>query len=189
MTYRRCVGALLAAAVLLAAPSAVPAGEFAPRAYHGYSVPSGAPYQTPAYGWYYYNPYVAPYPAYGILPPPFATLGMLDGNLGRARNQVQRERPPEKSADELVADVTRFRFEITVPTADAVVLVGGAKTTQQGLHRVYATPPLVVDKHYTYTVEVQWVDDSGSKRTEKTSFDFLLGEPARQLYFPLKMKK
>ncbi len=37
----------------------------------------------------------------------------------------------------MIADVTRFRFEITVPTPDAIVLVGGAKTTQTGLQRTY----------------------------------------------------
>ncbi len=189
MSYRRCVGALLAAVGLLAAPSAVQAGE--PVSRQGPIVPYVGqvnPYGVP-YGWYYYNPYVAPLPAYGILPPPLATLGMVQGNFGPARYELRRDRPPEKAAAELVADVTRFRFEVTVPTANAVVLIGGAKTNQQGLHRVYLTPPLIVDKHYTYTVEVQWTDDGGSRRTEKMSFDFLLGEPARQLYFPLKMTK
>jgi uncharacterized protein (TIGR03000 family) len=192
MVYR-CVGALLAAAVLLAAQSAVQAQVGAHRVVivpnYGYMGPYGSPYQAPTYGWYYYNPYVAPYPAYGILPPPFATLRMAGGDFDGARFDAQRTRAPERSAEELVADVTRFRFEITVPTPDAVVLVGGAKTKQQGLHRVYTTPPLIVDKHYTYSVEVQWTDDAGSKRTEKTSFDFLLGEPTRHLYFPLKMTK
>jgi uncharacterized protein (TIGR03000 family) len=71
----------------------------------------------------------------------------------------------------------------------APTLVEGVKTKQQGLHRVYMSPPLIVDKDYTYTVEVQWMDDTGTKRTEKTSFDFLLGEPTKHLQFPLKMTK
>jgi uncharacterized protein (TIGR03000 family) len=203
MMYRRSVGLL--AAVLFGALSVGQAGADGPRRAaivpYGYAAPFGAPYgyfynpysynpygaPFPANG-YYYNPYVAPFPAYGILPPPFATLRMVYGDSERERTEVRRARPPEKSAEDLSADVTRFRFEITVPTPDAIVLVGGAKTTQTGLQRVYLTPPLVVDRYYTYTVEVQWTE-GGAPKTEKTSFDFLLGEPTKHLRFPLKMTK
>jgi uncharacterized protein (TIGR03000 family) len=210
MMYRRFLGALLTAAVVFGALSAGQTHADGPRRAaivpYGYADPFGAPYLAPAYGYYYnpysynpygapfeafgyyYNPYVAPFPAYGILPPPFATLRMAYGAIERERTEVRRARPPERSAEDLIADVTRFRFEITVPTADAIVLVGGAKTTQTGLQRVYLTPPLVVDRYYTYTVEVQWTE-GGVAKTEKASFDFLLGEPTKKLQFPLKMMK
>lgn len=200
MIYRRCVWALLAAAGVFAAPAAAQQGGpdlrgpdlhgpmVAPYYSGPYPVPHWVP--TPTYGWQYYNPYVEPLPGYGILPPPLATLQMIERRFERGPlPPPPRVRAPLESAQDLVADVTRFRFEVTVPTADAVVLVNGAKTTQQGLQRMYVTPPLVVDKYYTYTVEAQWTDQAGVRRTEKTSFDFLLGEPTRRIEFPLKMQK
>ena len=149
------------------------------------------PYSDPAYllpGYYYCNPYIAPFPGYGILPPPFATMQMLYGHdwenrkpapAARTTRQVNYQAPTP-------VEVDRFRFEIAVPTENAVVLLNGVLTKQKGLNRVYVTPPLVADKRYTYTVEVQWMD--GSTRTEKMSFDFLLGESTRRLQFPLKTK-
>ena len=190
MMYRRCVGALLAAAVVFGALSAGQVGAFGPRRaayvpYYGYAEPYGAPYLAPGYE-YYYNPYIAPFPAYGILPPGYEAIRMA---YGEQRTEARRERPPERPAEDLGADLTRFRFQITVPTENAIVLVGGAKTTQTGLKRVYVTPPLVVDKNYVYAVEVQWTDGAGAKQVEKTSFDFLLGDPTKHLHFPLKMTK
>ncbi len=213
MMYRRCVGTLLAAAAVFGALSAGQARAGEPRRAeiepyeYGYAAPLGTPYVSPGYGYYYnpysynpygmpfppngyyYNPYVAPFPAYAILPPPFATLRMAyGGDLERDRPKMRRPPVPERSAGELLADLTRYRFEITVPTADAVVLVGGAKTTQTGLKRVYLTPPLVADRNYVYTVEVQWTE-GGVSKTEKASFDFLLGDRTKHLLFPLKITK
>ncbi len=206
MMYRRCVRALLLAAVVVGALGA--------QAFAGGRRAAIVPfygYAEPAFGYgygYYYNPYVAPFPAYGILPPPYSTIRMYYGDdnrtpgiAGTTTNQldyvprmrasefpaVPFQKPPVEAAP--VDLKQRFQFEITVPTADAVVLVEGAKTTQTGLHRVYMTPPLVADKHYAYTVEVQWTDEAGARRTEKTSFDFLLGESTKRLHFPLKMTK
>src|SRR5947208_567308 len=81
---RRTVGTLLTAVVVFGALGAGDAGAFGPRRaaivpYYGYAGPLGAPYLAPAYG-YYYNPYVAPFPAYGIMPPPFATIRMVYGD-------------------------------------------------------------------------------------------------------------
>jgi uncharacterized protein (TIGR03000 family) len=202
MNPRRCIGALLAAAVLLAAQSAVQAqsrtrvGVIVPvnvpygRGPYGYRAPYQA-YQAPSYGWYQSYSYYSSvtFFAYSISPVSFASPRLVGGDIDRADYQTPRGHPPEKSAEELVAEVTRCRFEITVPTPDAIVLIGGAKTSQQGLHRIYVTPPLIVDKQYTYSVEVQWTDESGSKRSEKKSFDFGLGQPSRHLHFPLVTTK
>ena len=48
--------------------------------------------------------------------------------------------PFGRSPAEQQADLTRARFEITVPTADAIVLFDGVKMTQTGLRRVFMTP-------------------------------------------------
>lgn len=193
MQYRRCVWALLAAGLVFAVRAAPSAGQPAPRraaimAYYTPYYPYAARYGVPAYSWYYYQPPVEPFPAYGISLPPFG-FPMVQGNIDRPRTMAWREPSPAESAEALVAEVTRFRFEVTVPTPDATVLVEGVKTKQQGLHRVYMSPPLIVDQDYTYTVEVQWTDDTGTKRAEKTSFDFLLGQPTKHLQFPLKITK
>jgi uncharacterized protein (TIGR03000 family) len=47
-------------------------------------------------------------------------------------------------------------LKLTVPD-DALVEIEGAKTTQTGPVRRYASPPLPVGQDYTYTVRVTWV--------------------------------
>src|ERR1700688_4093235 len=82
MKFRRFALALLAAAVLLGSLGVSNVSAWGPR--RGYVGPGYYPYPVAGYGWGgpaypLYNPYVAPYPAYGILPPPFATYNMLYG--------------------------------------------------------------------------------------------------------------
>ena len=89
MKIRTCVGALLTAALFLSTPGSQESQAYGWRGYYGYrpnysySYPSqmsggmSVPYygyagmQVTGYGYTMpsYNPYVAPYPAYGILPP------------------------------------------------------------------------------------------------------------------------
>ena len=73
MKFRRFALALLAAAVLLGSLGVSNVSAWGPR--RGYVGPGYYPYPVAGYGWGgpaypLYNPYVAPYPAYGILPPP-----------------------------------------------------------------------------------------------------------------------
>src|SRR5437879_3011754 len=76
MITRRCVLALLAAAVVLASLGISQAEAFPRRVF---VAPSAGMYYYPLdpYYSYYYNPYVLPLPYYGILPPPLAAQNML----------------------------------------------------------------------------------------------------------------
>jgi uncharacterized protein (TIGR03000 family) len=136
---------------------------------------------------------VAPLPAYGVMPLPLATYQMQGYDLyGQPRSgessgpgfeTMPRQRPsiypavpydptPEKSA----TDRRRARFDIAVPTADAIVLFDGVKTKQTGLSRTFMTPPLTEDKLYTSTIEVHWNDEAGTKVSRRRVFEFVAGE-------------
>jgi uncharacterized protein (TIGR03000 family) len=142
---------------------------------------------------YSYNPYVAPYPAYGILPSP-----ILLGAWQYGGSQVYNERTTEDygnprkrtslypavpfESGPAVADVRRVRFEITVPREDAIVLIDGAATKQTGLTRVYLTPPMEEDRLYTSIIEVRWVDEAGKTQSMQRNFEFVAGETIRQTF-------
>jgi len=157
-------------------------------------------YNVYPYGYVYpqFNPYmpgggyVMPLPAYGVTPLPLATWQMLGYDYGiqkppantmneldyvpRSRPSLYPAVPYEPTPTQRAADLKRARFEITVPTADAVVTFDGAKTTQKGLSRVFVTPSLTEDKLYTATIEVQWADEAGTKITRRRTFEFVAGE-------------
>lgn len=142
------------------------------------------------------HPYTAPLPGYGILPPPLATYQMIYGfdpyaggrqtnayaNATDQLDYTPRKRPelypaiPFGKGPASEVDVRRARFEIAVPTPNAIVLFDGAKTKQTGLNRVFVTPPLVEDKLYSSTIEVEWTDEAGTKLRRKKTFDFVAGE-------------
>jgi uncharacterized protein (TIGR03000 family) len=160
----------------------------------------------PGYGAYpmYYS-YQMPYPAYGILPPPFLTAespnryagysGSLTGRTAedygygrdyfdrdpQRRNSLSpaipyRDTPKDKGASDALADSRRVRIEVTVPDPDATVIIDGGKTQQSGRNRIYVTPPLQEDRFYTVTVEVQWNDDGKKTKTASKAFDVIPGE-------------
>ncbi|HZZ77200.1 MAG TPA: TIGR03000 domain-containing protein [Gemmataceae bacterium] len=218
MMYRSLFGVFAAVAVIAfgAVDASAQGVRFGPSygfGYYGNNNMFWGPYTLPAYGWYY-NPYVAPFPGYNILPPPFATYRMVYGYdvyespynsdlNNRRRDTVQLNYLPQKR-DSLYPAVpfprnetavvgaspnaNVFTFDVTVPTADATVLVGGTATKQTGLVRTFQTPALVADKRYTYTVEARWTDNTGKQQAQTTTFDFLLGEPTRHIVFPLPTK-
>src|SRR5687768_9409713 len=75
MKHQRCLCAMVAAFVCCVMLTASNADAFGYRGWGG--VPSPYYYD---YGYrYHYNPYIAPMPYYGILPPPFATYQNLYG--------------------------------------------------------------------------------------------------------------
>lgn len=155
------------------------------------------------YSYYYYTepaytPYVAPFPAYGILPPPFTTVRHYEsqgttnygtnGTTGpearldytpRARASLYPALPYEKSAQEKLADLRRVRYEITVPYANAEVYIDGVKTKQKGLKRTFVTPPMQEDRYYTADIKVTWVDQYQKARERSQAFTFVAGETIR----------
>jgi uncharacterized protein (TIGR03000 family) len=198
MMFRRCVWALLVAAVFLGSLGSSEVNAFGPRRVLVAPGYPGMYYPGPGY-YPYYNPYVAPLPAYGILPQPLATMNMLYGydsqaygiqrtaeNYGYRRDQFEapaRKRnslypavPFEKSPEDRLTDLRRVRFEITVPFADAVVTFDGAKTKQTGVTRAFVTPPMQEDKEYSVTITVQWTEQDGTPRTRQKAFTVVAGE-------------
>src|SRR5215510_5618039 len=149
MMIRRCIGMMLAASVLILVASVSEAGPFffrraamapAYNAYpYGYVAPQYNPYAP-------FGPYTAQLPAYGVIPLPLATHQMLGLDrateytpstnemlyLPRARPSIYPAVPYEPALTKTV-DKTRARFEITVPTPNAIVTFDGAKTSQTGL--------------------------------------------------------
>jgi uncharacterized protein (TIGR03000 family) len=186
MTIQRCMATLLAASVLFGLASSADA--------FGRRTIMPPVYNVYPYGYVYpqFNPYVAPLPAYGILPQPLATYQMWGYDIGGPQtggnptdtlNYVPRSRPNvypavpyEPSPAEREADRNRARFEIKVPTKDAIVIFDGKKTTQTGLTRSFVTPALGVDKLYTATIEVSWQDEAGTTVTRRQVFNFVAGE-------------
>ena len=190
MMFRRCIGALLAVAAFLALLGSTRLSAQTPRRD---TVAPGATYYYPGpYGgpiYPYYFPYVAPYPFYSILPPPLAAMRAAGYDMhGIQPESPARKRttsdvvPYEKTPAERLSDLRRVRFEISVPTADAIVLLDGKKTKQTGLKRVFVTPPMEEDRLYSSTIEVQFTDASGTTRTRTKTFDFVAGETVRHQF-------
>lgn len=168
----------------------------------GLSLAQTNPYVAP-FPWHplVSNPYAAPFPWYTILPPvsPYVFPGTAGGwshdwdlnrrasaeDYGYRLDYTPRKRPaPDptvlrpKNVDTR-PDPRRARFEITVPSADAVILFDGVKTRQTGLERVFVTPPLDEDRIYSSTIEIQWTDSAGRNRSEKKSFEVYQGDKVR----------
>lgn len=194
MKLVRCIGAFVAAMVLF---SMLCAADVSARGRRGGPAVIQSPYYVDPYvPGFTPNPYIAPLPAYGILPPPLATYQMIYGydpylggrqrsttaNSTDALDYVPRQRPdlypaiPFGKSPAVATDPRRARFEITVPVASASVLFDGAATKQTGLTRVFMTPQLVEDKFYTSTIEVVWRDEAGTELRRKKTFEFIAGE-------------
>jgi len=189
---------MLAAIALFGVLGVSELGAFGPR--RAAVIP--APYYPYPYAYSapFYNPYVAPLPAYGVIPLPLTTYQNFygydpyfgarrpaEGPVGDPLDYVPRKRPTAYPAVPFggppeQTDIRRARFEITVPFADAVVLFDGSKTTQTGLSRVYVTPALTEDKLYSATIEVSWKAEDGATIRQKKSFDFVAGETLRHKF-------
>jgi uncharacterized protein (TIGR03000 family) len=154
-------------------------------------------YSPMNYGYPYYNPYIAPYPAYGILPEPLATRAILGtGTYSGARRTADEygyDRAlidtPRKRASaypavpyentppvDKLADLRRVKFIVHVPTEDAVVLFDGAETKQTGLTRTFRTPPMEEDRLFSSTIEAIWRNDADKKEERKETRKFVAGE-------------
>jgi uncharacterized protein (TIGR03000 family) len=56
---------------------------------------------------------------------------------------------------------------VLVPTADAQVWFNGAATTQQGMQRVFSSPPLDQGFSYTYTIKGRWMENGRAVDRER----------------------
>jgi uncharacterized protein (TIGR03000 family) len=198
MRFHRSVLAGLSAAVVVACLCAADLSASGPRRVMpapAYSYPAPImPVWGYGPGYPMYNPYFGAAPGYGVLPLPAAAWDMIykDQRMSvdpsqrvdqpRFRNTLSPAVPLMKSPEERELDLRRAKFEIAVPTTNAVVIFDGAKTTQAGMNRTYVTPPLTEDKVYSSTIEVQWTDEAGTRITRKKTFDFVAGETLRHRF-------
>jgi uncharacterized protein (TIGR03000 family) len=203
MKVRQCIWALLLAGIFLSSLGISQVNAFQQRRVFVVPVPGVVYFPPgPVYPYYYYS-YVMPLPAYGILPPPLATMNMLyrsdAGYYGvqrtaedygyqldapaRKRTSLYPAVPFEKLPEVRLADLRRVRFEITVPYADAVVYFDGAKTKQTGLKRIFMTPPMQEDKEYTATIMVQWTKQDGTlSAPRQKTFTVVAGETVQHTF-------
>jgi uncharacterized protein (TIGR03000 family) len=68
--------------------------------------------------------------------------------------------------------------EVFVPDEEAQIWVDGRKTTSNGLHRVFASPPLEPGRTYSYTVTAAW-NQGGRIVTEERKVDVSAGTVRR----------
>lgn len=191
MKFQHCIGALVTATAILGVLGVSEANAWGRRG--PAVVPSPVYY---GYGYPYYHSYVQPLPTYGVLPPPllayqsvygydpyYGTRRQGDGAVADPLDYVPRKRtsthpaiPYSPSPESKLEDLRRARFEIHVPNEKAVVLFDGVATKQTGVTRVFVTPPLLEDKLYSSTIEVQWTDEAGTRISRRKTFDYVAGE-------------
>ena len=203
MKSRQAVWELLGTAFLFGSLGISDAEGFGPR--RVFVTPGYSYYPYPATNYsYYYNPYIVPLPAYGILPPPNVNLvygadwqgygvqrtaqdyGYPRDPLAppaRMRSSEYPAIPFERTPEVRLTDRRRVRFEITVPFANAIVTFDGAKTTQTGLTRVFVTPPMQEDKDYSVTISVQWPTQDGTlSAPRQKTFTVVAGETVQHTF-------
>jgi len=194
---------LLGIAFLFGSLGLSEANGFGPR--RGFVAPGYSYYTYPSMDHsYYYNPYIMPLPAYGILPVPNNPLLYGPDWQGygvprtmqeyghpvdpptppaRARGSVYPAIPYEPSPENRLSDLRRVRFEITVPFANSIVTIDGAKTKQTGLKRVFMTSPMQEDKDYSVTISVQWPTQEGTLSTPRQkTFTVVAGETVQHTF-------
>ncbi len=215
MKLQRCIWASFAAILLLGSVAGLDALAFGRHSvyyspgvnyYHSpgpIGVGSVLPTYAPGvnYGWtnpiYPFptarHPYIGPYPFYGVLPPPIATMDMygyypyggtrrIAEDYGHSRDSFDttpRKRPatyPAASLEEPLGDLRCVTFEILVPREDAVVFFDGFETKQTGLNRKFRTPAMKEDVLFTSTIEVRWTDGAGKLQARKEERKFVAGE-------------
>jgi uncharacterized protein (TIGR03000 family) len=71
---------------------------------------------------------------------------------------------------------TRSKVKVTVPTADAELLIDGKATRTTGKSREYDTPELDAGKKYAYEIKVVWKPDPFTTLSRTRTVKFVAGE-------------
>ena len=71
----------------------------------------------------------------------------------------------------------RAHLEVRVPAMDAQVLFDGDPTRQQGMDRMFVSPPLTPGKSFTYSIEARWMEN-GRMVTQSRSVPVSAGQTA-----------
>lgn len=75
---------------------------------------------------------------------------------------IQQSNYYEPAVSQQVASV-----RVLVPRADAKVWFDGALTSQQGMDRVFNSPPLDPNSTYSYTIRARWMENGQSIERER----------------------
>jgi uncharacterized protein (TIGR03000 family) len=111
-----------------------------------YSAYNYAPYYTPSYSMPYYGEATVQTPL--------------------IQSQSFYSGPPANQA---------VTVRVQVPAANAQVWFGDSATTQQGVERVFQSPPLVPGKTYQYAIKAQWMEN-GKAVTRERQVDVTAGQ-------------
>jgi uncharacterized protein (TIGR03000 family) len=157
--------ALLAAAAL-AGPSAAQYYRIPGNNTIGGSHYSQYPPGQPGYRFAY--PGGSPYyggPPYGKSVGPF----YLDpiGPTYRSPYSYQPSPLPPPAQSRPAENQDRVTLTVTMPTDNAVLLVGGQATKQTGKVRTFVSPPLPPGLPYSYELTARWTDAGGKEQTAK----------------------
>jgi uncharacterized protein (TIGR03000 family) len=56
---------------------------------------------------------------------------------------------------------------VIVPVTDAQVWFDNTATTQQGMQRLFASPPLTPNQNFTYTIKARWMENGKAVNQER----------------------
>ena len=59
------------------------------------------------------------------------------------------------------------RVTVLVPAADAQVWFENGATAQQGMERVFESPPLEPNQNFTYTIKARWTENGQTVNRER----------------------
>jgi uncharacterized protein (TIGR03000 family) len=58
-------------------------------------------------------------------------------------------------------------MKVLVPTADAKVWFENKETSQQGMERLFESPPLKPNQHFTYNIKARWTENGKTVNQER----------------------
>lgn len=119
------------------------------------------------YGYGYGRGYGYGYGGYGlgvgVWPGYYYGPGYSYGSPGYYYSDPVVQGPPTDIRQSFYSDpkvsVQAATVRVLVPIADAQVWFNGAATTQQGMQRVFSSPPLDQGYQYTYTIKARWMEN------------------------------
>jgi uncharacterized protein (TIGR03000 family) len=131
-------------------------GGYYGRGYSGYTSPAWYAYDYPYSTYGYGNSYSYGYPSYGInsyvAPASWDTSNPQYSLNARDMNTYRSFYSPSQSG-------TDAMIKVEVPDPNARVFFDDAPTRQQGMERIFTSPPLDPNKTYTYTIRATWMEN------------------------------
>jgi uncharacterized protein (TIGR03000 family) len=107
---------------------------------------------------YYGDPY---YRGYGYAPGYYNGTPYYPGPAPLAPTTRQSNYPAPATAHEAVG------MKVLVPTADTKVWFENKETSQQGMERLFESPPLKPNQHFTYNIKARWTENGKTVNQER----------------------